>query len=53
MCCFSRPVQSVSATNIFARPAAGGRQFLVYSRHCYRKELRGTMPNRDVFLPRA
>jgi hypothetical protein len=31
MCCFSRPVISVSATNIFARPAEDGRQFLVYS----------------------
>ncbi len=31
MCCFSRPVQSVSATNIFARGSAGGRQFVVYS----------------------
>ena len=31
MCCFSRPVESVSATNIFARSDADGRQFLVYS----------------------
>jgi hypothetical protein len=31
MCCFSQPVVSVSATNIFARPAEEGRQFLVYS----------------------
>jgi hypothetical protein len=31
MCCFSQPVISVSATNIFARPANEGRQFLVYS----------------------
>jgi hypothetical protein len=31
MCCFSQPVISVSATNIFARSDAGGRQFLVYS----------------------
>jgi len=31
MCCFSRAVQSVSATNIFARPAENGRQFLAYS----------------------
>jgi len=31
MCCFSRLVQSVSATNIFARSTEGGRQFLVYS----------------------
>ena len=31
MCCFSRPVVSVSATRIFARPGEKGRQFLVYS----------------------
>ena len=31
MCCFSQPVISVSATNIFARPTDAGRQFLVYS----------------------
>jgi hypothetical protein len=31
MCCFSRPVVSVSSTNIFARPGEKGRQFLVYS----------------------
>jgi hypothetical protein len=31
MCCFSKPVISVTSTNIFARPAADGRQFLVYS----------------------
>ena len=31
MCCFSQPVKSVSATNIFARAANDGRQFLVYS----------------------
>lgn len=31
MCCFSRPVVSVNATNIFARAGLGGRQFLVYS----------------------
>ena len=31
MCCFSRPVISVSATNIFARAGEDGRQFLVYS----------------------
>ena len=31
MCCFSRPVDSVSATNIFARSGADGRQFVVYS----------------------
>jgi len=31
MCCFSRPVVSVSATNIFARAGSGNDQFLVYS----------------------
>lgn len=31
MCCFSKPVISVSATNIFARPADSGRQYVVYS----------------------
>jgi hypothetical protein len=31
MCCFSQPVKSVSATNIFARAGDEGRQFLVYS----------------------
>ena len=31
MCCFSKPVISVSATNIFARAGGDGRQFLVYS----------------------
>lgn len=31
MCCFSRPVKSVTGTNIFARPAEGHQQFLVYS----------------------
>ncbi|MBL9004908.1 MAG: hypothetical protein JNJ46_11725 [Myxococcales bacterium] len=31
MCCFSRPVTSVSSTKIFARDAGEGRQFLVYS----------------------
>jgi hypothetical protein len=31
MCCFSGPVKSVSATNIFARMGEAGRQFLVYS----------------------
>jgi len=38
MCCFSRPVQSVTATNIFARPAGEGRQFLVYSMTLKAKE---------------
>jgi hypothetical protein len=31
MCCFSQPVEVVSDTNIFARSADEGRQFLVYS----------------------
>lgn len=31
MCCFSRPVQTVTDTNIFARSGAAGRQFLVYA----------------------
>jgi hypothetical protein len=31
MCCFSGPVKSVSATNIFARMGEAGRQFVVYS----------------------
>lgn len=31
MCCFSRPVERVANTNIFARSSKEGRQFLVYS----------------------
>ncbi len=31
MCCFSQPVMSVSATNIFARPGDDSWQFIVYS----------------------
>src|SRR5262245_50415902 len=31
MCCFSKPVDVVADTNIFARESKGGRQFLVYS----------------------
>jgi hypothetical protein len=31
MCCFSRPVDLVANTNIFARASKDGRQFLVYS----------------------
>jgi hypothetical protein len=31
MCCFSRPVDLVANTNIFARATKDGRQFLVYS----------------------
>ena len=38
MCCFSRPVQSVSATKIFARSAEDGRQLLVYSMTLRAKE---------------
>ena len=38
MCCFSRPLQSVSATQIFARSGADGRQFLVYSMTLRAKE---------------
>lgn len=38
MCCFSKPVKSVSDTKIFARMAAKGRQFLVYSMKVEAKE---------------
>jgi len=31
MCCFSKPVDVVADTNIFARAAKNGRQFLAYS----------------------
>lgn len=31
VCCFSKPVYSVSSTNIFAREAPDGRQYLAYS----------------------
>ena len=31
MCCFSRAVQKVADTNIFARPSKDGRQYLVYA----------------------
>lgn len=31
MCCFSRPVDLVADTNIFARPSKAGRQYLAYS----------------------
>lgn len=31
MCCFSRPVESVADTNIFARASRRGRQYLVYA----------------------
>ena len=38
MCCFTRPVQAVNETNIFARPDEDGRQFLVYSMTLKAKE---------------
>src|SRR5262249_48891473 len=38
MCCFSRPVDAVSDTNIFARSSSGVRQFLVYSMRLSAKE---------------
>jgi hypothetical protein len=38
MCCFSRPVITVTDTNIFARAAKDGRQFLVYSMQLNAKE---------------
>lgn len=38
MCCFSREVQSVSNTNIFARSSNAGRQFLAYSMTIQAKE---------------
>jgi len=40
MCCFSRPVDSVSATKIFARSAGAGQanQFLAYSMNLSAKE---------------
>jgi hypothetical protein len=31
MCCFSRPIKRVADTNIFARAAERGRQYVVYS----------------------
>jgi|ERR1043166_479502 hypothetical protein len=31
MCCFTRPVQDVKNTLIFARPSEGNRQYIVYS----------------------
>ena len=31
MCCFSRPVDTVADTNIYARASQGGKQYLVYS----------------------
>jgi len=38
MCCFSRPVQSVKATSVFARSEANGRQCLAYSMTLRAKE---------------
>jgi hypothetical protein len=38
MCCFSRPVEMVSGTNIFARSSKDGRQFIVYSMNIQTKE---------------
>jgi hypothetical protein len=38
MCCFSKPVKVVKATNIFARSATGGRQYVVYSMTVQAKE---------------
>src|SRR5437868_7629237 len=38
MCCFSRNVDKVADTNIFARSSKDGRQFLVYSMALMAKE---------------
>jgi len=38
MCCFSKKVQSVSATKIFARDSRGDRQYLVYEMQLRAKE---------------
>jgi hypothetical protein len=38
MCCFSKPVNLVANTNIFARASKDGRQFLVYSMTISAKE---------------
>ena len=38
MCCFSQAVESVTNTNLFARSAEKGRQFLVYSMTLSSKE---------------
>jgi len=38
MCCFSRPVERVAKTHIFARSSKEGRQFLVYSMTLSAKE---------------
>jgi hypothetical protein len=45
MCCFSRTVEKVSGTSIFARASEDGRQFLVYSMHVdAREELAMILP---------
>src|SRR4051794_24745278 len=38
MCCFSRPVDLIADTNIFARSSKDGRQFLVYAMKMSAKE---------------
>lgn len=38
MCCFSRPIDSVHTTRIFARSQPDGRQFIVYSMSISAKE---------------
>lgn len=38
MCCFSRPVEAVSETSIFARAAGRGRQYLAYAMRVKSKE---------------
>ena len=38
MCCFSRPVERVADTSIFARSSKEGRQFVVYSMRLSAKE---------------
>jgi hypothetical protein len=38
MCCFSRPVEKVADTSIFARSSKEGRQFIVYSMMLSAKE---------------
>ncbi len=38
MCCFSRPVELIADTNIFARAGKDGRQYLVYAMTMSAKE---------------
>ncbi len=45
MGCFSQPVISVSATNLFARGGEEGRQFLAYSMNV------NSQPNLAMVLP--